>query len=136
MQKKKMTKKYKRRLVIFGIPSVLLIIYFCVTLISYAYNYTALLKEEKKLNNELNYLKEEKKNLKNEIQKLNDPDYIVRFAKEKYLYSTTGEYVLKIDETKEEIKEEDNNSYILYGILGAVGFVLCLAFLKKNKATN
>lgn len=133
MRKKKMTKKSKRRLMIFGIPSLLCIIYFCVTFVSYIYNYSSLKNEEKKLNEELVALREEKKQLKNEIQKLNDPDYIIRYAKEKYLYSTEGEYVIKLDEEEKVDEVEKDNSYIVYIVLGVSATVLCILFIKKKK---
>jgi len=97
MPKKVISKKSKRRLMIFGGLSVFMIVYFLITLIGYLYNYSSLRQEEIKLKQELVSLQEEKANLKIEIQKLNDPSYIARYAKEKFLYSADGEYVIKID---------------------------------------
>ena len=134
MRKKKITKKSKRRLMIFGIPSLLLVVYFCITFGSYIYDYSTLKKEEKNLNNQLYALQEEKKQLKNEIQMLNDPDYIIRYAKEKYLYSTEGEYVIKLSEDKNVEVDEEENTYIIYVILGISAFVLCVLFLKNKKS--
>ena len=129
--RKKVSKKSKRRLMIFGIPSAIMIVYFCVTFTSYIYMYFSLQSEKEVLNNNLYSLQEEKKNLKNEIVKLNDPNYIIRYAKEYYLYSTEGEYVIKLDEeNKEEVNVEDNNSSI-YVIAGIVIFSLGFIVLKK-----
>lgn len=133
MQKKKISKKSKIRLIWFGIPSLILIVYFCITLFSYIYNFSSLKNEEKKLNNQLILLQEEKKQLKNEIQMLNDPDYIIRYAKEKYLYSTDGEYVIKIEEDKKEDIKEGKNTYSVYVFLVVIAFILCFLFLKKKK---
>lgn len=133
MQKKKITKKSKRRLMIFGITSLVLIVYFCITFVSYIYNFVSLKDEEKKLNDELYVLKEEKKQLKTEIQMLNDTDYIIRYAKEKYLYSTEGEYVIKLSEEKKVEMEEEKNSYGVYIILGTFAVILCFLFLKRKK---
>ena len=75
---RKVTKKSKRRLLIFGIISVIAIGYFFVTLVSYSYSYISLKSEEINLNNELISLQEKKEFLKNEIVKLNDPEYVIR----------------------------------------------------------
>ena len=133
-KKRKITKKSKMRLIIFGIPSLILIICFCITFISYIYNFSSLKKEEKNLNNELYALQEEKKLLKTEIQKLNDPNYIVRYAKEKYLYSTKGEYVIKLDEEKKVQVEEQEENYTVYIILGVSAALLTFLFLRKKKS--
>jgi cell division protein DivIC len=133
MRKKKITKKSKRRLILFGIPSIILVIYFCITFASYIYSFSSLKKEEKKLNNELYSLQEEKKQLKTEIQKLNDSDYIVRYAKEKYLYSSDGEYVIKIQEEEETETENEKSTYGIYIGLGLLAVILCFLFLKKKK---
>ena len=56
-------------------------------------------------NNEINKLKEtyneklsDEENLKEEINKLQDPEYMARYAREKYLYSKKGEIIIKIEE--------------------------------------
>ena len=41
-------------------------------------------------------LQEEEK-LQSEIIKLQDPDYVARYAREKYLYSKDGEIIIKIE---------------------------------------
>ena len=48
-------------------------------------------------------LLEEEASLKSEVNKLRDPDYIARYAREKYMYTKDGEVILKIvnDERKE-----------------------------------
>ena len=107
---RKVTKKSKRRLLIFGIISVIAIGYFFVTLVSYSYSYISLKSEEINLNNELISLQEKKEFLKNEIVKLNDPEYVIRYAKENYLYSEDGEYVLKIDNSTPTVSEVSNNN--------------------------
>ena len=43
-------------------------------------------------------LKNKEKKLKVDANKLQDPDYIARYAREKYLYSKDGEFILKIPE--------------------------------------
>lgn len=133
MTKRKMTKKSKRRLMIFGIPSIIVIAYFIITFSSYIYNYSVLKKQEKELNNELYNLQEEKAYLKTEILKLHDPSYIIRYAKEKFLYSTDGEYVIKLEEEKKVDEPKEQNSYVIYVVLGAGALVLSILFLKNKK---
>ena len=72
---------------IFGVISIAAIGYFFVTLFSYTYNYISLRAEEKKLQNELVALQDEKGNLKIEIEILKDAEYVARYAKENFLYS-------------------------------------------------
>ena len=58
-----------------------------------------------KINNEIkndkisykNKLSEEEE-LKSEINKLQDPEYVARYAREKYLYSKDDEIIIKIEE--------------------------------------
>ena len=92
---RKISKKSKRRLMTFGVLSVFAIGYFCFTLIGYIYNYFSLQREEKVLKTELIDLKDKRDYLKIEMQKLNDPAYVVRYAKEKFLYSSDNEFVIK-----------------------------------------
>jgi len=134
MAKMIISKKSKRRLIIFGIPSVIAIVYFLATLIGYTYNFLSLRQEEAKLQEELTHLQEEKANLKIEIQKLNDPEYVARYAKEKYLYSKDGEYVLKIDtnEKKEEENTPKNNTKIFVIGGGCVIFLGFIIIMKKK----
>ena len=58
-----------------------------------------------KTNNEIDELKttyndklEDEEELKEEINKLQDPEYMAKYAREKYLYSKKGEIVIKIEE--------------------------------------
>lgn len=135
MAKMRISKKSKRRLIMFGIPSVIAIVYCLVTLIGYMYNFVSLRQEETKLQNELIALQEEKANLKIEIQKLNNPEYVARYAKEKYLYSKDGEYVLKIDtnEKKEEEQSTKNNTKLFVIGGGCILFFGIVIIIKRKK---
>lgn len=129
---RKVTKKSKRRLLIFGIISVIAIGYFFVTLVSYSYSYISLKSEEINLNNELISLQEKKEFLKNEIVKLNDPEYVIRYAKEKYLYSEDGEYVLMLeDDVVNEVNQNNNNN--IYYIIGTIIFLIIILILSRKK---
>ncbi len=121
MPKKK--KQIKKQVVIFGILSIIGIIYFAATFVKYTFDIQKLKQEEKNLNIQLDNLKHESENLKTEIEKLKDPEYITRYAREEYSYSKEkGEYVIKIEDDEPEIvnKEtiEENNNY-MYVIIGS-----------------
>lgn len=54
--------------------------------------------QKKELKSKIVSLKEEKKELETDIMKLEDPDYIAKYVREKYFYSKEGELILRIDE--------------------------------------
>lgn len=58
--------------------------------------------ENKSMKNELtlkyNNLLEEEKKLEAEVTKLQDPEYVARYAREKYGYTKDGELIFRIDE--------------------------------------
>lgn len=53
-------------------------------------------KEKKELTIELNNLKEKQDELKVEVNRLQDSEYVARYAREKYLYSGKNEYIIRI----------------------------------------
>ena len=57
-----------------------------------------MLKEKNELKNQLVILEDEKKVLESDIQKLEDPDYIAKYVREKYFYSKEGEVILRMDD--------------------------------------
>ncbi len=134
MVMKRVSKKSKRRLMIFGVLSILAIGYFFVTLFSYTYNYISLRNEEKKLRDELVSLQDEKANLKIEIEKLNDPEYVARYAKENFLYSADGEYVIKIEtEEQEKITDTVNNNYVYITIISLIAVLILFLISRRKK---
>ena len=134
MAKKRVSKSVKRRLTFLG-PILLGIVIFCIfTIFSYAYQIHQLKLEEQKLESELKNLQTEERVLSGEIVKLKDPDYIAKYARENYLYSMEGEYVIKIEDKKEEIKESDNADDKIYYIMGitiSILIVLLIAVIIK-----
>ena len=137
MSKKKIPKASKKRLAVFGTLSVVIIVYFIFLLGSYLVKFHKLKKEEKKLKEEYTELKADEKELRTEIEKLQDDDYIARYARETYSYSKSGEYILKINE-KEEDKEEDkfeiniDYNYILYGGIAVLVIIIIYTIKKKH----
>ena len=49
------------------------------------------------LNKQYNDLLSEEEKIVSEVTKLQDDDYIVRFAKEKFLYSENGELIIRMN---------------------------------------
>lgn len=134
MKTRKISKTSKRRLAFFGTLSLVIIVYAVFTTIYYGVSLLKVKNENKSLENELKELQNSEENLKIEIQKLKDPEYIARYARENYLYSKDGEYVIKFDtkEEKEEKKEESNN-YIYYLIVGVCLIVIIVIVIPKPK---
>ena len=55
-------------------------------------------KEKREFNVMLTKLKEKEEELNNTVTKLSNPDYVARYAREKYLYSKNGEIIIRIPE--------------------------------------
>ena len=53
-------------------------------------------KEKKEFQVTLEKLKEKEEELNNTVTKLSNPDYVARYAREKYLYSKNGEIIIRI----------------------------------------
>lgn len=71
--------------------------FFVITYIGGTFkNVIELKKEQKELSGTLVTLKEEEETLKSEVNKLQDPDYIAKYAREKFMYSGEGEYIIRI----------------------------------------
>ena len=106
---RKTTKQIKRRLVI-TVPVTLVIMIFSLYTAIIEFNKVKSYKtENKKLVEQLENLKKEAESLNIEITKLSSPDYIARYAREKYLYSKDGEKVVIVDVIKKEQKVEEND---------------------------
>ena len=90
--------KAKRRMFFLGLTSVLIIFGTTFTIGKYWIEIADKYQEKKNLEKELTTLKEKEEELKVDANKLQNPDYIARYAREKYLYSKDGEYILKIPE--------------------------------------
>lgn len=93
----KKTKKEKKRLFVISFVIILLV----VSLVSsVAGDWTKIMENKSKitsLNKQYNDLLSEEEKLVSEVTKLQDDDYIVRFAKEKFLYSENGELIIRMN---------------------------------------
>ena len=94
----KITKKDKRRVLI----GTLLIIIIASYIGVFSYNYWSQILDSKKekelLEEEYNSLLEEETNLKSQITKLQDPDYVAEYAREKYMLSKDDEIIIKVED--------------------------------------
>lgn len=97
---RKITKQTKRRL-------FLILMLTATTLLAFSFNLYTLLsqiigknREAVILQQQIVSLEDEEAYLKVEVEKLNDPDYVARYARERYLYSKDGEFTIRIPEAK------------------------------------
>lgn len=95
-KKKNSKSKRNRRMLLLGIGSLAVIITMTLTIGKYWVEIIDKYKEKKELEDRLVQLQEEEKALKLDASKLQDPDYVARYAREKYLYSKDGEFIIKI----------------------------------------
>lgn len=102
--KNKVMKKKKNRIGFL----LFLVVLFLVILISTVFNDLTQIysnkAETKELKNKYEKLLEEEDSLNNEVIKLQDPEYVDRYAREKYLYTLDGEKILMM------IEEDSNKS--------------------------
>ena len=107
---RRISKASKRRLSIFGTLSLAAIIYCICSLFYNVYTIYTLTVEKNKLDREYIQLKEEAEELKIDIEKLSDEEYLANFARETYYYSKDGEYILKIDDDVDELSRRIKNN--------------------------
>lgn len=91
------TKKEKKRLILI---SAVIIVLLVSLVSSVSKDWTAILENNHKINelsDQYEKLLSEEEQLKSEVTKLQDSDYVARYAKEKYLYSSTGETIIRMD---------------------------------------
>ena len=93
---KRRRKKSKLRFFVLGLGSIAIIVGVTLSIGKYWVEIIDKYKEKKELNKELALLREKEEQLKVDANKLQNPDYVARYAREKYLYSKDGEYILQI----------------------------------------
>ncbi len=93
---RRLTKKSKRRVLLISVVTITLISLILVNLFSVWKQILVKRNEKIFYNAELKKLEEEEAYLKVETEKLQDPDYVARFAREQYLYSKDGELNIRI----------------------------------------
>ena len=99
MAKRSSKKKKKKR-----VKRIMLVTVICFCINAYIlYSVGSILKdvynmknENKELTVKLDDLKEEEDVLKSEVNKLRDPVYVAKYAREKFLYSGDNEYIIRM----------------------------------------
>ena len=100
MAVKKKNSKSKCRLCLFiPICTVVLVAVFA-SIGSYWLQIAEKYHEKQQLEAEIIALKEKEEELKVDVERLEDPDYVARYAREKYMYSKEGEIILRLPEDK------------------------------------
>ncbi len=140
VKKTKVSIQARRRLFFLRPICLFLLFFVAITFISNTIRLYQLNNERKRKEDE--YIKQQEKSdyLKNEIVKLNDPEYLAKFARENYSYSKDGELIIKLDEKDdEEVKVEDNikdsnKEWLIYCGIGValVIFYLFMRMLRKR----
>jgi len=95
---KKVNKGAKRRLLLLFSVFLVLIIYISFMVVNYWKLILKNKKDVKELEIKYNKLLEEQEILKTDVIKLQDPEYVAKYAREKYLYTKDGELIIKIVE--------------------------------------
>lgn len=89
-------KKNVKRLLVFGFFSVFVIVFVFVSVYNIINQIVDKYKEADELEKKLAALSLEEEELNNEINRLQDKDYLARYAREKYFYSKSGELIIRI----------------------------------------
>ena len=93
----KLTAKERRRVVLTSILCLFIIGLSVISSIDNVIKIGEKKKEKRELTKQLETLKEDETTLTDDVDKLKNPEYAARYAREKYLYSKNGEKILKID---------------------------------------
>ena len=131
---KKITKQSKRRLVILGPVSIIAVLVIFYTAISSTYKQLTLKEYENDLKLELESLEEKEVELRNEVSKLQEPEYLARYARETYLYTKDGEYVIKMDFKKKVPNKSESffEKYMYYIIASIILVFILLIIIIRN----
>lgn len=134
-KKRRVSKSAKRRLVVLVPITFIAVLYFLTSLAYYTYKIYHLKVEEKKLTEELHSLQVEEDDLKTDIEKLQNPDYLARYARENYHYSKKGELVIQRqnEETEEKKEEKENNNNQSIMIICILSLLIVLIYIFKRK---
>lgn len=102
MTKKGNSKKDKKRIFM----AFIILVGLISALVGTLFNDWAQILDNKKsvseLNSQYTELLENEASLESEVTKLQDSDYVARYAREKFLYSKDGEMIIRLPEEKSE----------------------------------
>ena len=89
-------KKNIKRLLVFGFFSFAIIFAVLISVFNVVNQIVDKYKEAEALELQMALLSSKEEDLNQEIRKLQDSDYLARYAREKYFYSKTGELIIRI----------------------------------------
>jgi cell division protein DivIC len=93
---KRATKKDKRRILVLIVILIPLLVLFISNIWKYSVQILKNIETKKELDATYKEKLKEEEKLQSEIIKLQDPDYVARYAREQYLYSKDGELNIRI----------------------------------------
>lgn len=91
-------KKYKMRLVIYFVSFVFLSLLLTVSCFNTWQKILDNKREKERLDELYTSLLKDEANLEDDVKKLQDPEYVAKYAREKYLYTKDGEYVIDLSD--------------------------------------
>ncbi|MCI9280744.1 MAG: septum formation initiator family protein [Bacilli bacterium] len=97
--KKGVTKKEKRRLTLIILTFIFIITFMCINIFPDWLKIMANKKELTILETSYKELLDSEEALKAEVQKLQNPEYLERYAKEKFLYTKDREIIIRKSDT-------------------------------------
>ena len=95
-KKKKNVKKAKIRILLFFVVFGSITVYLSYNFFSNVSKIMDIKKEKQALEDKLVNLQSKEEELNSDIKKLEDPEYVARYAREKYMYSKDGELIIRI----------------------------------------
>jgi len=99
-KKKKNNRKAKIRLLLFFMIFGSMTLYLSYNFFLNVSKIMEIKKEKKFLQDKLIVLQDKETELNSDIKKLKDPEYVARYAREKYMYSKDGELIIRIPDKK------------------------------------
>lgn len=100
--KKRKARKCTLRFLVFGVFSIVVISAVLGSLSKVWIDIYEKYKEKEELEEKLVLLKEDGESLSIDVEKLQDPEYVSRYLKEKYFYSGEGEYIIRLPQANSE----------------------------------
>jgi len=97
--KHKVTKKEKRRLTLFTLCFLFIITFMCINILPDWFKIMSNNKELTLLETSYKELLDNEEALKAEVEKLHNPAYVERYAKERYLYTKENELIIRKTDT-------------------------------------
>lgn len=98
----KVTKKQRRRLTLFFVIFIFIIAFMCINILPDWMKIISNNKEIANLENSYEDLLDDEEALKAEVQKLKNPEYVERYAKEKYLYTKDNEIIIRKSDSNKD----------------------------------